>query len=313
MTVGRYPATWPAAPPRRAVSKVPLVTAFFWIIKVLTTFMGEATSDYLVHTINPYLAVALGFVVFAVALTAQFAARSYLPWVYWTTVAMVAVFGTMAADVMHVAMGVPYAASTAFFAVTLAVIFAVWYRVEGTLSIHSIRTHRREVFYWAAVVTAFALGTASGDLTATTAGLGYFGSGMLFTAVIVAPAVAYRWFGLNAVASFWFAYIVTRPVGASFADWMGFPPSAGGLGYGHGPVSLVSTILLAGFIGYLSVTGRDVPGAPPAWPAVHRDMAAVMPPSARYGPGQPTSGQAAGRQPVSRQPTRPVGRHRAPR
>jgi uncharacterized membrane-anchored protein len=243
---------------RRPLSKVPEVTAYFWVIKVLTTFLGEATSDYLVHTINPYVAVGLGFVVFVVSLVAQFAVSRYVAWVYWIAVAMVAVFGTMAADVLHVALGVPYTVSTSLFLVTLAVVFATWYRVERTLSIHSIRTRRREVFYWAAVVTAFGLGTAAGDLTARTAGLGYLGSGLLFTGVIAVPAVAY-WLGLDAIASFWFAYIVTRPVGASFADWMGFPHSVGGLELGHGPVALVSAGVFVCLVAYLAITRRDYP------------------------------------------------------
>jgi uncharacterized membrane-anchored protein len=262
MTAGDFPGVGALAPARHPLSKVPEVTAYFWIVKVLTTFMGEAISDYLVHTISPYVAVGLGFVVFVVSLAVQFAVRRYVPWIYWTTVAMVAVFGTMAADVLHVALGVPYIASTAFFAVTLALIFVIWYSTEGTLSIHSIRTPRREVFYWAAVVTAFAFGTASGDLTAKTAGLGYLGSGIMFTAVIAVPALAYWWLRLNAIASFWFAYIVTRPVGASFADWMGFPHSVGGLGLGHGPVSLVSAAVTACFIVYLAVSRADVPRGP---------------------------------------------------
>jgi uncharacterized membrane-anchored protein len=247
--------------PRRPVSKVPEVTAWFWIIKILTTFMGEATSDYLVHTINPYAAVGLGFVVFAVSLAVQFCARRYRPWIYWSAVTMVAVFGTMAADVLHVALGVPYIASTSFFVAALAVIFVAWYLTERTLSIHSIITPRREVFYWAAVVTAFALGTAAGDLTARTAGLGYLGAGILFTLVIVVPGIAYG-LGLNPIASFWFAYIVTRPVGASFADWLGFPRSAGGIGIGHGPVALVSAAVIACLVAYLAVSGSDAPREP---------------------------------------------------
>jgi uncharacterized membrane-anchored protein len=249
---------------RRALSKVPEITVYFWIVKILTTFVGEATSDYLVHTINPYVAVGLGFVGFVAALAAQFATRRYVPWIYWSTVAMVAVFGTMAADVLHVAIGVPYVDSTALFLVVLAVVFLVWYRSEGTLSIHSIYTPRREVFYWAAVVTAFALGTAAGDLAAKSGGFGYLGSGLIFTAVIALPAIAYWGFDLNAIAAFWFAYIVTRPVGASFADWMGFPKSVGGLGIGHGPVALVSAAVLVCFIAYLTVSRRDVPREP-AW------------------------------------------------
>jgi uncharacterized membrane-anchored protein len=261
MTAGDYAGVRPFSPVRHRISKVPEVTIYFWIVKVLTTLLGEATSDYLVHTINPYLAVGLGFVVFAVSLAAQFAVRRYIPWVYWTAVAMVAVFGTMAADVLHVALGVPYFISTALFVVVLGLIFVIWYRAEGTLSIHSIYTPRREVFYWAAVVTAFALGTASGDLTAKTAGIGYLGSGLMFTAVIAVPALAYL-AGLNPVTSFWFAYIVTRPVGASFADWLGFPRSVGGLGIGHGPVSLVSALVFVCFVGYLAVSRRDIPLEP---------------------------------------------------
>jgi uncharacterized membrane-anchored protein len=266
------PTAVPHPPARHVLSKVPKVTAYFWVIKILTTFMGEATSDYLVHTISPYLAVGLGFVAFALSLAMQFAARRYRPWVYWTTVAMVAVFGTMAADVLHVALGVPYPVSSAFFAVALGLVFAVWYRTEGTLSIHSICTPRREVFYWAAVVTAFALGTATGDLTAKTVGLGFLGSGVLFTAVIALPALAYR-LGLNAIASFWIAYIVTRPVGASFADWLGFPPSDGGTGAGHGPISLLSALAIMILVAYLAVSRKDTPGpmavpqARPAFPA----------------------------------------------
>jgi uncharacterized membrane-anchored protein len=291
---GMWQAT-PALAARRAVSKVPEVTACFWIIKVLTTFMGEATSDYLVRTISPYLAVGAGFVAFAVSLAVQFAVRWYIAWVYWTAVAMVAVFGTMAADVLHVALGVPYVASTTLFTVTLAAIFALWYWSERTLSIHSITSHRREVFYWAAVVTAFALGTASGDMTARTAGLGYLGSAVLFTAVIAVPALAYR-LGLNAIAAFWFAYIVTRPVGASFADWMGFPPSVGGLGIGHAPISLASAVLIACLVAYLTVTRADSP-APPV-----RPTGPVLP---RH-PGEPDLAGSPGR-------ARRAGQHRAPR
>ena len=292
MTAGGFPGVRPLAPGRRPLSKVPEVTAYFWIVKVLTTFMGEATSDYLVHIINPYIAVGLGGAVFIVSLVLQFAVRRYLPWVYWTAVAMVAVFGTMAADVLHVALGVPYTASTSFFAVALAVIFVIWYLAEGTLSIHSICTWRREVFYWAAVVTAFALGTAAGDLAARTVGLGYLGAGVMFTAVIAVPALAYWWLRLNAVVSFWFAYIVTRPVGASFADWMGFPPSVGGLGLGHGSVSLVSATVIVCFVAFLAVSRKDTPREP-ARPRTLVPATGWLPPTA--------TAQAAR-----------AGRHRAP-
>jgi uncharacterized membrane-anchored protein len=239
--------------------KVPEVTAFFWIVKALTTGMGESTSDFLVHHLVPELAVVLGGIAFLIALYRQFAADRYVPWTYWTAVAMVGVFGTMAADVLHVGFGVPYIASTIFYAVVLAVVFRTWYVTEGTLSIHSIRTPRREMFYWAAVLATFALGTAAGDLTAVTFGLGYFASGLLFAAVIAVPALGYWRFGMNSILAFWFAYVVTRPLGASFADWLAVSPERTGLGIGTGLVSLVLAALIAGFVAYLSATGKDTP------------------------------------------------------
>jgi uncharacterized membrane-anchored protein len=239
------------------MSKVPEVTAYFWITKVLTTGMGETASDFLAHALNPVIAVGLGGVGLVASLAVQFYVRRYTAWIYWTAIVMVSVFGTMAADILHVALGVPYAVSTPAFMVVLAVVFAVWYASEKTLSIHSIHTRRREAFYWAAVLATFALGTAAGDLTAMTMGLGYFGSGVMFAVVIAVPAVAHR-FGLNAIVAFWFAYIVTRPLGASFADWMAVGHSRGGLGLGLGPVTLYWTIAILGFVGYLAVTRKDV-------------------------------------------------------
>ncbi|NVM99011.1 hypothetical protein [Arthrobacter sp. SDTb3-6] len=223
---------------RSLVSKVPEVTALFWVIKVLTTGMGETTSDYLAHTIDPVIAVGIGAVCFAAALALQFSVKRYIPWVYWLAVAMVSVFGTMAADVLHVGLGIPYVASTIFYAVVLAAVFFLWHRTEKTLSIHSIHSPRREMFYWAAVLATFALGTAAGDLTAVTLQLGYLGSGVLFAVAIAVPALAYWKFGLKAIPAFWAAYIVTRPLGASFADWMGVSHARGGLDWGTAPVSL---------------------------------------------------------------------------
>jgi len=170
---------------------------------------------------------------------------------------MVAVFGTMAADVMHVVMGIPYLVSTVFFASALAIVFVTWYASEKTLSIHTVYAGRRELFYWATVIATFALGTAAGDMTASTLGLGYFPSFVLFAVLFAAPALAYRLFGLNEIFAFWFAYIVTRPLGASFADWFG-KPYLGGLGLGDAKVAPVLTILIIGFVGYLSVSRVDV-------------------------------------------------------
>lgn len=249
--------------------KVPAVTALFWIAKLLTTALGESVSDYLVFSINPYVAVGLGAVGFAVALVLQFRARAYNAWVYWFAVTMVAVFGTMAADVTHVVLHVPYRYSTAFFALSLVVIFVVWWRHEQSLSIHSINTPMREAFYWLTVVATFALGTAAGDMTAVTLHLGYLAAGIVFAALIACIAVAryavvtvaalerHR-VSRNSVFAFWAAYVLTRPLGASFADWTGKPHSWGGLGYGDGPVALVLALALVALVAYLAVTRIDV-------------------------------------------------------
>ena len=243
---------------RHALSKVPEVTLFFWITKVLTTGMGETTSDFLASHIDPVIAVGLGFIAFAAAMALQLRARAYTAWIYWTAVVMVSVFGTMAADVLHVQFGIAYTVSTLFFSVVLAVVLVAWYKVEGTLSIHSIHTRRRELFYWATVLTTFALGTAAGDWTAMTLHLGYWASGVLFAVLIAVPAVAHWRFGLNPITAFWFAYIVTRPLGASFADWMAVSHARGGLGWGTGPVSLAWAAAILGFVVYLAASRKDV-------------------------------------------------------
>ncbi|HEY5010657.1 MAG TPA: hypothetical protein VIH73_05825, partial [Acidimicrobiales bacterium] len=215
---------------RFASSKVPpTITPSFWGLKILTTAMGEATSDYFVNRFDPRLAVACTAVVFVAVLWWQLRAPVYRTVTYWAAVVMVSVFGTMCADVVHVEFGVPYVVSAFAFALVLAMVFWSWFRVEGTLSIHSITTTRRELFYWATVTVAFALGTAVGDFTATVAKLGYFSSGLLFTGLILLPALG-AWTRLNAVLMFWIAYVLTRPLGASFADWMGKPKIVGGLG-----------------------------------------------------------------------------------
>ena len=183
--------------------------------------MGEFTSDYLVRQINPVTAVIMGAIGFSIAIVLQFWARKYVAWVYWLAVTMVAVFGTMAADVVHIVLGVPYWLSAISFALALTVIFIVWHKTEQTLSIHSILTPRREIFYWLAVVTTFALGTATGDMTAITFKLGYLASGILFAVLFGIPLIANKLFGANEVLTFWAAYIFTRPLGASFADWFG--------------------------------------------------------------------------------------------
>jgi uncharacterized membrane-anchored protein len=247
--------------PARAL-RVPEITAYFWIIKGLSTALGESTSDYLVRVLSPVPAVGLGFLAFVAALILQFSRGRYTAWAYWFAVVMVGIFGTMAADVLHVGFGVPYVASATLFAIVLIAVFVLWQRVERTLSIHSVDRPRREVFYWAAVVATFALGTSAGDMTATTLHLGYAGSIVLFVVVLLIPAAGYRWLHWNAIFSFWFAYVITRPVGASIADWLGKPSDVGGVGVGSGVVSLVLAVLIACFVGYLAVTHKDVQHRP---------------------------------------------------
>ncbi|MGH7142046.1 MAG: COG4705 family protein [Candidatus Saccharimonadales bacterium] len=237
---------------RRAFVKVPEITAVFWITKLLTTAMGEATSDFFVFSINPYIAVFLGGVGLAVSLVLQFSVRKYVPWIYWFTVVMVAVFGTMVADVLHIQFGIPYFVTTVFFVIALVAVFVIWHNSEKTLSIHSIYNPRREMFYWATVMATFALGTAAGDMTATTIGLGYLTSSILFSALIMIPAIAYWLFNLNKIAAFWIAYILTRPIGASFADWMSKPKNISGLALGNGHVSLGLTLIIIVFVGYMT-------------------------------------------------------------
>jgi uncharacterized membrane-anchored protein len=243
---------------RQLARKVPEITVYFWLVKLLTTAMGEATSDFFVFKINPYLAVALGGVALLIALALQFSVHRYVAWIYWLTVSMVAVFGTMAADGLHVQLHVPYVASATGFAIVLAIVFYVWHRSEQTLSIHSITSPRRELFYWATVMATFALGTAVGDMTATTFGLGYFSSAILFAVLIVLPGIAYYFKILGEISAFWIAYILTRPLGASIADWLSKPHSIGGRALGDGHVAVVLAVIIICFVTYLSVSRKDV-------------------------------------------------------
>jgi uncharacterized membrane-anchored protein len=240
-------------------NKVPAAVAVFWTTKALTTAFGESTSDWSVHAVPPAAAVLIGFVAFCVALVLQLRSAVYSPWRYWFAVSMVGVFGTMAADVLHVGLHVPYPASAIIFALVLAAVFGCWYRSEGTLSVHSINTRRRELFYWAAVVSTFAMGTAVGDLTASTLALGYAASAALFFGLLLVPAAAYRFGPLNGVAAFWTAYVLTRPVGASVADWLGKARTNGGLGVGAGVTALGLGVLIVLSVAYIAQTGRDAP------------------------------------------------------
>jgi uncharacterized membrane-anchored protein len=235
--------------------KVPEIAAIFWVLKLLTTGMGEAMSDAMGQRSVP-IAGAVGIFGLWFALWLQLRQREYRAPIYWFAVMMVAVFGTMAADGIHDGASIPYSVTTPLFAIAVGAIFFLWYRGEGTLSIHSINTRRREGFYWAAVLATFALGTAAGDLTAFSLNLGFFPSVILFAAIISIPAVGWWRFNMNPILAFWFAYIVTRPLGASFAD--GFSKTTnGGLGLGDGTVSAIALVVFIALVAYVTVTKRD--------------------------------------------------------
>jgi uncharacterized membrane-anchored protein len=245
--------------PEPVAAKVPEITLLFWVIKILTTAGGEATSDYLALDLGSRLvAGCIEAGIFVVALVWQFRTRRYVAAAYWLLAYAIAIFGTGVADAMHLFVGIPYAGTTAAWAVVLALVFWLWYRSERTLSIHSIVTQRRETYYWCVVFATFALGTALGDFTATALQLGYLASGILFFLVILIPAVAWSRFGLNSVVAFWFAYVVTRPLGASFADYFSKPHSLSGVNYGDATVAVITTIIVAVLVAYLSVTRRDI-------------------------------------------------------
>jgi uncharacterized membrane-anchored protein len=214
-------------------AKVPEIIFLFWVIKILTTAGGEVTSDYL-KTFGNIGGGGIEVGLFVVGLVLQFGTRRYRAVAYWFLAYAIAIFGTGVADFLHLDVGIPYSGTTVLWAVVLAAIFWVWDRNEGTLSIHSITTRRREAYYWATVFATFALGTALGDYTATALSLGYLGSGILFGVVILIPALAWWQLGLNEVGAFWFAYVVTRPLGASFADYVSKPHSLSGVNFGNG-------------------------------------------------------------------------------
>ncbi len=230
-------------------SKVPEITLLFWIAKILTTGMGEVFSDFVFFNKaflreHVLLAGAAGLVV---TILIQMAARRYIVWRYWLAVIAVSIFGTMFADYIHDGLDLDFMESTLLFLGFQLTVFILWYAAEKTLSIASIYTSRREFFYWATVLGTFALGTAAGDFTADGLGWGTFASGLCFTLLILVPALGYRYLHWNSIFSFWFAYIMTRPLGASFSDWM-----ARDLGWGTGPVSLVLTILIVLLVSYLA-------------------------------------------------------------
>lgn len=244
---------------KQAMSKVPEVTIFFWVIKILATTVGETAADYLNMTLGFGLTnttlVTLALLV--VSLAAQFAVRRYIPVLYWWIVVVISVTGTLITDNLTDEFGVPLTVTATVFAVALAVVFAAWYAVERTLSIHSIRTPRRETFYWLAILLTFALGTAAGDLIAERLALGYAWSLVLFAALIGVITLGHHRLRLNAVVAFWAAYVITRPLGASLGDLLTQPTDSGGLGLSTTVVNIVFFVVIIALVGYLTGTTVD--------------------------------------------------------
>lgn len=243
--------------PAPAAAKVPEVILLFWVLKVLSTAGGEATSDYL-KTWGNIRGGGAEVLLFVVGLVLQFSTRRYRPFAYWFLAYAIAVFGTGVSDFLHLDVGIPYAGTTLLWAVVLAAIFWIWHHDEGTLSIHSITTQRRESYYWATVFATFALGTALGDFTATSLGLGYLSSGILFAVVIFIPALAWWRLNFNAIAAFWMSYVVTRPLGASFADYISKPPTISGINFGDGPTAVVFAVAVLVGVAYLTIARPDI-------------------------------------------------------
>jgi uncharacterized membrane-anchored protein len=244
----------------RMLNKVPEVTIFFWIIKIMATTVGETAADLLNENLNLGLTVTsiVMAVLLAVTLVFQFRSRRYVPGIYWLTVVLISVVGTLITDNLVDNLGVPLEATTIAFALALAASFIVWYLSEKTLSVHTINTGKREAFYWLVILFTFALGTAAGDLLAEGLSLGYGVSALLFAALIGLVAIAHFRFKLNAVLSFWIAYILTRPLGASLGDLLSQPVDAGGLNLGTITTSVIflTTILIV--VIYLTRSRKDV-------------------------------------------------------
>jgi uncharacterized membrane-anchored protein len=244
------------------VNRVPEITLSFWLIKLMAVTMGETAADYLAVNLGLGLTTTslLMTGVLVVALIAQFAQRRYVPWAYWLAVVLISIVGTLVTDNLVDNFGVSLVTTTIAFTVALVVTFFVWFRAEGTLSIHEVFTFRREAYYWLAILFTFALGTAAGDLVAEHYGLGYFSTGILFGLIIAALAIGYFVLGLDAVLGFWLVYIFTRPLGASLGDYLSQPVEYGGLALGTiGTSALFLTVIVVIVLGM--TLGRKQPNA----------------------------------------------------
>ncbi|HEX3620987.1 MAG TPA: hypothetical protein VHT97_01590 [Acidimicrobiales bacterium] len=241
------------------LSKVPEVTLYFWIIKIMATTVGETAADFLNTNLKLGLTgtTVVMAVLLAAVLVAQFRADRYVPGIYWLAVVLISVVGTLITDNLTDHFGVSLWVTTALFAVALGITFAVWFANERTLSIHSIYTTRREAFYWLAILFTFALGTAAGDLIAEQLNLGYWKSALMFAALIALVVVAWKYARLNSVLAFWIAYVLTRPLGASIGDFLSQPRADGGRGLGTAGTSAIFLATILGVVVYLARTKKD--------------------------------------------------------
>ena len=243
-------------PPSPLFNKVPEVTLFFWIIKVMSTTVGETAADFLIFNLKFGLSITSLLMggLLLIVLWIQFKSRQYTPWKYWLAVVLISIFGTLLTDNLSDHFGVPLIVTTSLFTIALIITFVLWYRSEHTLSIHSINTRRREIWYWIAILFTFALGTAAGDLVAEGFKLGYLTSGLIFGSLIGVVALLYYVFQRHAIASFWLAYILTRPFGASWGDYLSQPVGSGGLGLGTFGTSTLFLVVIVGLVSYLSIS-----------------------------------------------------------
>ena len=245
--------------PEALLNRVPEVTLYFWIIKIMATTVGETAADLLNAKLNLGLtntSLVMGTLL-AAAMIGQFRARRYVPWIYWATVVLVSVVGTLITDNLTDHFGVPLPLSAGIFGAALAATFAAWFASERTLSIHTIFTAKREAFYWAAILFTFALGTAGGDLMAETMKLGYLNSALIFGGGIALVTAAYYAFRLNAILAFWIAYVLTRPFGASFGDLLSQPAANGGLGLGTVATSAAFLAVILALIVYMTGAAKQ--------------------------------------------------------
>ncbi|MEO7867258.1 MAG: hypothetical protein ABIU54_06440 [Candidatus Eisenbacteria bacterium] len=253
------------SPARQMLNKVPELTVYFWVIKVLCTTVGETFADFL----NTNLHLGLSGTTYlmggllAVVLVFQFLTKRYQPGIYWLAVVLLSVVGTLITDNLTDNMGVSLVTTTIVFSIALAATFAIWFAVERTLSVHTIQTSRREAFYWLAILFTFALGTAAGDLVAESMKLGYLVSALIFAGVIAVVAMLHWRLRLNGILSFWIAYVLTRPLGASIGDYLSQGRDDGGLGLGTVGTSAIFLLTILGLVIYLVVSKADVVRAEP--------------------------------------------------